>query len=48
MRVGKHKSSIRRIMGPSGSPIFKNFVEIIRICAEFEGIKITVCDSVSD
>ena len=47
-RLGKHKSSIRRMMGPNGSPTLKNFVEIVRVCAEFEGIKITVCDSASD
>lgn len=37
-RLEKHKSSIRRMLGPSGSPTLENFVNIVRVCAESEGI----------
>lgn len=41
--LGKHKSSIRRMLGSGGSPTLENFVNITRVCAEKEGMKIKIC-----
>lgn len=35
-KLGKHESSIRRMLGASGSPTLENFVSLLRVCADHE------------
>jgi hypothetical protein len=41
-RINKSDKSIRRMVGPSGNPTLKNFIELVNACKEFEHIKVTV------
>ena len=42
-QLNKHKSSISRMLGPSGNPTLENIVPIIRACADRERINPVVC-----
>ena len=42
-QLNKHKSSISRMLGPSGNPTLENIVPVIRACADRERISPIVC-----
>lgn len=37
------EKSIRRMIGPSGNPTIKNFVNILQECCKAESIKLEIC-----
>ena len=42
-QLNKDKSSISRVLGPSGNPTLENIVPVIRACADRERISPIVC-----
>jgi len=42
-QLNKHKSSINRMLGPSGNPTLESIVPVIKACSDREKISPVVC-----
>jgi hypothetical protein len=42
-QLNKHKSSISRMLGPSGNPTLESIVPVIKACSDCEKINPVVC-----
>ncbi len=42
-QLNKHKSSISRMLGPSGNPTLESIVPVIKACADRENINPILC-----
>ena len=42
-QLNKHKSSINRMLGPSGNPTLESIVPVIKACSDREKISMVVC-----